>query len=147
MGRLPFITSLLDILYDLVDMIHATSQSEFIGAIFQCAKVAESRSIGGDVRASVHFSLPPLQSPEEPPEMLTDRTWRQEALTPEDTLIRVPNDIHAAYAATISVNPPPRTAANSMVGVGVIRWRACWEYVRSTSSAATGLAYALSLYV
>lgn len=66
-------------------------------------------------------------------------TWRTEAIIPEDKLIRVPDDLPAAYAATLSVNPATayrmlrdfeqlnpgdviiQNGANSMVGLCVIQ--------------------------
>ena len=66
-------------------------------------------------------------------------TWRTEAVTKVDDLIRVPNDIPVSYAATLAVNPCSayrmlrdfeslkpgdvviQNGANSMVGMAVIQ--------------------------
>lgn len=71
--------------------------------------------------------------------MCVKGTWRQEAKALESDLLKVPNDIHPAYAGSISVNPSTayrmlrdfvklqpgdviiQNGANSMVGLAVVQ--------------------------
>jgi mitochondrial enoyl-[acyl-carrier protein] reductase / trans-2-enoyl-CoA reductase len=66
-------------------------------------------------------------------------TWRQEAIADEKLLLKVPNDIPAAYASTLAINPATaycllrefvklspgdwiiQNGANSMVGLAVVQ--------------------------
>lgn len=66
-------------------------------------------------------------------------TWREEAVAAESKLLKVPNDIHPAFAAVMAVNPCTayrllrdfvtlkpgdviiQNGANSMVGIAVIQ--------------------------